>query len=216
MSSLQKPSIDEAEFIQKNWKLDIRDLSLKYSHQFINWGFIAHQIRGKQKSITKLPTWFNCDDIIYPVGLSVEQCSSEITAQYKSTIISGESLVDLTGGFGIDDFYFSKKTKQVYHCEIDQQLSDIVTHNYKCLGVNNISCVCIDSADFLNQSLKQFDWIYVDPARRSDAKGKVFLLEDCSPNVIDSLSLYFKHTNNILIKTAPILDYLPELILYIL
>ncbi len=53
---------------------------------------------------------------------------------------------------------------------------------------------------------QKFSWIYIDPSRRNDIKGKVFLLKDCEPNVPELLPFYFNYSNSILIKTAPLLD----------
>ena len=153
-----------------------------------------------------MPTWFNTNAIVYPSKISLEQTSSEITAQYKSDLVSGESIIDLTGGFGVDDYYFSKKMKSVYHCEINAELSEIVAHNFNCFGIKNADFFAEDSLDVLKRLNKKFDWMYIDPSRRNDAKGKVFMLKDCLPNVPDLLEIYFEYSNNILIKTAPILD----------
>lgn len=171
-----------------------------------NWTEILNQISAKSKAKNKLPTWFSSENIIYPSKISVEQTSSEKTAEYKSTLVSGENLIDLTGGFGVDDFYFSKKIKNVVHCEINENLSEIVQHNFEVLKVKNIKCCFGDSLEILKNSNTQFDWIYIDPSRRNDTKGKVFMLKDCLPNVPELLDLYFKFSDNILVKTAPILD----------
>ncbi len=111
--------------------------------------------------------------------------SSEASSQYKASLISGTSLIDLTGGFGIDDFYFSKTFQKVIHCEINEELSNIVSYNFKVLGIHNISTISGDSIEYLENSTEKFDWIYVDPARRDSSKSKVFLLKDCIPNVVD-------------------------------
>ena len=73
----------------------------------------------------------NHENIYYPNKLNIEQTSSEPTANYKATLLEGNSLIDLTGGFGVDCYSFSKKFSQVTHCEISEELSKIVTHNYK-------------------------------------------------------------------------------------
>ncbi len=172
----------------------------------VDFKIILNQIEARTKSKDKLPTWFTTKNIIYPSKISVEQTSSEITAQYKSEIVSGKNLIDLSGGFGIDDFYFSKKVNQVIHCEINEKLSEIVTSNFKQLECNNINCICGDSSEIIEELNQKFDWIYIDPSRRNDVKGKVFLLKDCLPNVPELQDFYFQYTNNILIKTAPILD----------
>lgn len=158
------------------------------------------------KAESKLPNWFTTRNIYYPSKVSVEQTSSEPTAKYKSELISGEKLIDLSGGFGVDDFYFAKRFQNVTHCEIDNDLSEIVQHNFEQLGVSNIECISGDSEDTLERLNTKFDWIYIDPSRRNDAKGKVFMLRDCLPNVPEQLDFYYRFTANILIKTAPILD----------
>ncbi|WP_298116947.1 class I SAM-dependent methyltransferase [Flavobacterium sp.] len=172
----------------------------------LDYKLLLNQIEARSKSKEKLPTWFNTSKIIYPNKISVEQTSSEITAKYKSEIVSGESLIDLSGGFGVDDFYFSKKINQVIHCEINNELSEIVSHNFDQLKSQNIKCISGDSSEILEQLNQKYTWIYIDPSRRNDTKGKVFMLKDCLPNVPDLQDFYFKFSNNILIKTAPILD----------
>ena len=114
--------------------------------------------------------------------------------------------MDLTGGFGVDCFYFSKVINNVIHSEINTHLSEIAAHNYKTLGVNNIKAISKDGIEYLKGTEQKFDWIYIDPSRRHDVKGKVFFLRDCLPNVPEHLDLLFHHTKNILIKTSPLLD----------
>jgi 16S rRNA G966 N2-methylase RsmD len=200
-------SAEIQEYIHKSLQVNISKLALsKNPFPEVDWKEIINQIVSKNKSQHKLPTWFNTDNIYYPPSLSIEQTSSEITAKYKSELISGTSLIDLTGGFGVDDYYFSKKFERVIHCERNVSLSEIVQHNYGVLNVTNITCLAQNSTEVIEQSENAFDWIYIDPSRRSDVKGKVFLLKDCLPNVPENLKLYFSKSNSILIKTAPILD----------
>ncbi|GEC79973.1 THUMP-like domain-containing protein [Flavobacterium aquatile] len=172
----------------------------------IDFKIVLNQIECRTKSKDKLPTWFTTKNIIYPSKISVEQTSSETTAKYKSELISGENLIDLSGGFGVDDYYFSKKINQVIHCEINADLSKIVAHNMEQLSVSNVICIEGDSRETLLNLNRKFDWIYVDPSRRNDLKGKVFMLKDCLPNVPDEQEFYYNFSDNILIKTAPILD----------
>ncbi len=167
---------------------------------------LAEQIEAKNKCKEKLPTWFRAPNIYYPNKLNIEQTSSELTAAYKARLTDGKSLVDLTGGFGVDTYFFSKKMAAVYHCEINQELSKIARHNFEILGQKNIECLPENGIDFLKNVTTDFDWIYVDPSRRNDAKGKVFLLEDCLPNLPEHLPLLFQKTQHILVKTSPLLD----------
>ena len=198
---------DIQEFINTNLDKNIAKLALqKNPFPETEWIAILNQIEAKTKSKDKLPQWFAAKNIIYPSKISVEQTSSEKTASYKSELVSGESLIDLTGGFGVDDFYFAKKMKNVSHCEINSELSQIVKHNFEQLNASNISCYSGDSLEILTQYSSKYDWIYIDPSRRNDAKGKVFMLKDCLPNVPEHLDFLFKYSDRILIKTAPLLD----------
>ena len=194
-------------YINENINSDILKLALnpgiKTSFDFKE---LLEQIEAKKKCKIKLPTWFNTPNIYYPNKLNIEQTSSEITARYKSNLVNGKSLIDLTGGFGVDTYYFSKVINGVTHCELDFNLSKIVAHNYKQLNVSNVICRDIDGLDFLNTSDKNYDWIYIDPSRRNEKKGKVFYLNDCLPNVPKHLDLLLSRSYNILIKTSPLLD----------
>ncbi|RRA96422.1 THUMP-like domain-containing protein [Paenimyroides viscosum] len=198
---------DLKEFINKNLKQNINILALKKNpFPDYEWSWILNQIQSKQKAEKKLPTWFSNEDVIFPSTLSIEQTSSETLAKFKSELISGEKLIDLTGGFGVDDYYFAKRFKKVVHCEFQEDLSAIVQHNFKVMNVDNIETISGDSISHLEQSTEKFDWIYIDPARRDDKKTKVFLLKDCTPNVVELQEFLFEKSDNILIKVAPLLD----------
>ena len=199
-------SAEIQDFINSNINTNVTRLALQ-KNKFPNtdWMSILNQITAKQKAKTKLPTWFNTSNIYYPNKISIEQTSSEKTAAYKSKLINGDKIIDLTGGFGVDNFYFSKKVNQVTHCEINHELSEIVKHNFEQLGTKNVDFLVGDSAKILSSLNQKFDWIYIDPSRRNDAKGKVFMLQDCLPNVPKLLDFYFEFSDNIMIKTAPIL-----------
>lgn len=167
---------------------------------------LIEQIESKLKSKNKLPTWFKSAAIYYPNKLNIEQTSSESTAQYKTSLIEGDTIIDLTGGFGVDCFYFAKRFESVFHCEINEDLSKMAAYNFRTLETNNIETIPEDGLHYLKSQNKSFDWIYVDPSRRHDSKGKVVFLKDCLPNIPQHLELLFQHSNNILIKTSPLLD----------
>jgi hypothetical protein len=204
-TSILHPEIQE--FIIQNTGADVTKLALqKNPFPEADWILILNQIEARTKAKEKLPTWFATENIIYPSKISVEQTSSEKTAAYKASLIAGESLIDLTGGFGVDDYYFSKKFKSITHCEINEELSAVVSHNFKQLKVENCTFHAGDSLHLLEENNQKFDWIYIDPSRRNDSKGKVFMLKDCLPNVPELLDFYFEKSDHILIKTAPLLD----------
>jgi 16S rRNA G966 N2-methylase RsmD len=198
---------DVQQFISENLNADISKLLFKGS-PFTNVTIqeLAIQIVAKKKSEKKLPSWFQTKNIYYPPKVNIEQTSSEATADYKASLLSGDSIVDITGGFGVDCHSFSKKFNHVTHCELNTNLSTIVNSNYQQLKINNIKTFSGDGLEFLKKSTENFDWIYIDPSRRDDSDKKVFLLNDCLPNVPENLELLFSKTTNILLKNSPILD----------
>lgn len=194
-------------FISANLTEDISKILFKGTDfENVSTQEIVEQIEAKKKCQNKLATWFNTKNIYYPNKLNIEQTSSELTAAYKASSISGNSIIDLTGGFGVDCISFSKKFKQVIHCEINNKLSQIVEHNLQQLDIKNTQIIPVDGISFLRKSTENYDWIYIDPSRRNNVKGKVFLLKDCFPNVPKNLEILFEYSDNILIKASPILD----------
>ncbi len=195
------------DFINKYLDYDISSLLLKKHHNItVDIRLLIEQIESKKRCKNKLSTWFVTENIYYPNKLNIEQTSSEITAKYKSELVSGRSIIDITGGFGVDCYYFSSRFNNIIHCEIDEELHNIVKHNYKKLKSNNINCILSDGIEYLKINDDSYDWIYIDPSRRHDTKGKIFFLEDCTPNVPENLDLIFRRSRNILVKTSPLLD----------
>lgn len=194
-------------FLRNNLKTTASDLALRGSpFTGISSSELAQQLTGLQKAEKKLPTWFKNSNIYYPQKLNLEQTSSETTAKYKASMVKGKTLIDLTGGLGIDDFFFAENFEEVIHCELNAELSEIAVHNFKQLGRKNISVKNVDSIEYLKETDQDFDCIYADPARRDNAGGKVFRLADCLPNVPENLNLFFSKSDSILIKTSPLLD----------
>jgi len=143
-------NIANQEFIDNNLTSNISSLLLKKNHDItVDIKLLIEQIEAKKRCKKKLPTWYETENIYYPNKLNIEQTSSEITAKYKSKLVSGNSIIDLTGGFGVDCFYFSGRFKNVLHCEINEKLSKIVNHNYNELKTNNIDCIATDGIDYL-------------------------------------------------------------------
>lgn len=199
--------LDVQEFINQHLKTDPTILILKgVPFADVSVQEVVEQIEAKNKCEKKLPTWFQNSAIYYPNKLNIEQTSSEITAAYKSSLIEGETLIDITGGFGVDAYYFGKHFAKVTHCEWNVDLSAIVRHNFDVLRNLNIDVVAADGLSFLENTNQKFDWIYVDPSRRHDSKGKVFFLKDCLPNIPEHLKLLWSSSQNIMIKTSPLLD----------
>lgn len=198
---------DVQAYINQNLTTDPTSLVLKgVPFTKVTTVEVVEQIEAKNRCEKKLPTWFQESNIYYPNKLNIEQTSSEVTASYKSGLIAGNSLIDITGGFGVDTYYFAKSFKDVVHCELNADLSKIVKHNYQALKVNNIKTFAEDGLAHLKNASQTFDWIYVDPSRRHDSKGKVFFLRDCLPNIPEHLDVLWSHSKNVMLKVSPLLD----------
>jgi 16S rRNA G966 N2-methylase RsmD len=167
---------------------------------------LALQIVSRKKCRQKLPTWFSKLGILYPPTLHIEQSSSELTAQYKASLIDGQALMDITGGFGVDTYYFSKKFEKVIYCERNTELTTLVAHNLKLLKRTNITIRNVDGIHSMEELDNKIDWIYLDPSRRTTTQKKVFLLEDCDPDVTSLSNTLLKKAKGVLLKTSPMLD----------
>lgn len=204
-SLILKPEIQE--YLREHLHSDAAALALKGSpFEGVTASELAQQLTGLQKTEKKLPTWHKTSGIFFPPKLNLEQTSSEETAVYKASLFSDNSIIDLTGGFGVDVVAFSKTFNEVYYCELNDDLASIAQHNFKILGSDSIQVQTTDSVDFISKISKTFDLIYADPSRRHESKGKVFMLADCEPNIPRHLDLIFSKAKRAMIKTSPLLD----------
>lgn len=195
-------------FINDHLRDDTAKLILKGSpFQSVEIKDIVRQIEGKRRIQNKLPTWFKTPYILYPSLLNLSQSSSEITARYKASLISGHELIDITGGFGVDDYYFSRHFNRVIYCELNPSLAEMVKHNFQQLGISKkIRSIEGNSLNYLQSLRGKVDWIYADPDRRSKDQKRMFRLEESQPNIITHLDLLKSKSHGILIKTSPLLD----------
>lgn len=194
-------------FIRENESADPFDLVLKKKEVAgVPIKYIAEQIAGRQIAKTKLPFWYKCESVIYPPKLSLEQCSSEITAFYKTSIVSGKTFADLTGGTGVDTAALASSFDEGYYIEQNKQLVDLAIHNFDALAINKIKCHHSTAEDFLLNYENKLDCIYIDPARRGKNKNKVFLLSDCTPDITKLLPKLLSKADKVLVKTSPMMD----------
>lgn len=198
-------------FINDNLKSPVSELLLKTSDfSKEEMKFIAQQIVGKQIAKKKLPSWYAQDKILYPVRLSMEQCSSELTAAYKNNMLSAGNGIDLTGGYGVDTYFLAQKSNSVVYCERNQDLAALVKNNLLVFNQSNCSVFIGDGIEYLKTS-ENFDWIFIDPARRKQSK-RIFKLQDCEPAIVDIQDVLLEKAQKVLIKTAPLLDIQQTLI----
>ena len=112
---------------------------------------LAAQLTLYQKAKDKLPMFIS--KFCYLTSKSYEQSSSEALANFKASLYSGETLIDLTGGLGIDDIAFSKTFKKVISIDIDEELDMLTKINLKKLGISNIERITAKAEDFINDDL---------------------------------------------------------------
>ena len=195
------------DYISKNLSTNVFEIILKKQiFPRVTNKEIAEQISAKAKFKKKLPTYFNTPNIYFPNKVNIEQTSSEKTAEFKSKIVTGNTMIDATGGFGVDSMYFSKGFKKTIYIEENKELFEIVKANSKELGLNNIKHLNDDGIEYAKKTNTQIDLLYIDPSRRNKENKKVHFLSDCSPLIdydfIDSLQNF----KTILIKCSPIID----------
>lgn len=166
---------------------------------------IVVQIASRQKAKDKLPEWFGNYELILPPKQNLEQASSEISAKFKARFVEGDSLVDLTGGTGVDTFYLSQNMRSTVYVEPNEELCAVSKHNFEALEAN-IEVQNFTAEDMLNQNTVQSDWIFIDPSRRDDSQNRVYALQDCEPNVIELEEQLLNSAKNVLIKASPMLD----------
>ena len=198
-------SLEEQHFIQVHADQDPHEIALS-GKKYPNFDLskLASQIQARQKLALKLPFWVSHTNLFFPPSISLEQASSEATANFKANIVHG-NVLDASGGMGVDSAAFAKKANQVVYVERQQDLKEITAYNHGQLGYTNIQHILGDSLTYLNQADSTFDFIYLDPARRNTKGDKVLLFKDCEPNVIDFLPL-MKDKSQLLLKTSPLLD----------
>ena len=167
-----------------------------------NASLVATQVKYLQRAKHKLPRLYEAGCIIPPRAF--EQSSSEESANVKA--ISGRSLLDLTCGLGIDTMTFAERFDRVVALERDEVLARVVKYNLGLLGIKNVEVVTTSAEVYLSQCNEHFDWIFVDPDRRSAEGKKMVRMEDCSPNVLDQMSNIERVADRLGVKLSPLFD----------
>lgn len=177
-------------------------LSRQYPREEVS--FIMDQLNGREVALEKFPTLASNEEIIYPSSYYLEQTSSEKTARFKANLVNGESLIDMTGGFGIDTYFFSKKINKIWYVEQDPVIYEIASKNLQLLNPG-IKTINRNSVEFLNDIEEKVDWIYLDPIRRTKEK-RLSKIEEYSPNILELRELLLKKARNVMIKLSPMTD----------
>ena len=228
---------DTLRFIAEHRNESVPQLALAaHKAPNVDLPFALDQIAGWQTACRKLPTWAENPNIVYPPHLSMEQCSSQTTAEYKANVASlfvkdmpqgninncdkgqvdndekqvGEcehtSLVDLTGGFGVDFAFMATRFTSATYVERQPQLCQLVQHNLNALNIGHAKVVCAEAESHL-EAMKRVSCIYLDPARRDKNGGKTVLIEHCSPDILQLLPTLLAKCGLLMVKLSPMLHW---------
>ena len=198
------------DFIEQNLNADIRQLALKGCRdKDVDLDAAIRQIAGRQTARRKLPSWAALDGILYPPHLNMEQCSSEQTARYKAGICSShpspKTLVDLTGGFGVDFAFMSEAFDEATYVERSSELFAISSANMKILAPK-AKCLNEDGLEVLHR-LDHVSMIFMDPARRDHHGARTYGISDCTPNVLEIKDELLQKADVVMLKLSPMLDW---------
>ncbi|MCQ2284988.1 MAG: SAM-dependent methyltransferase [Bacteroidales bacterium] len=193
-------------FIREHQDDNPRELALRGCKlPDVDFHMAIQQIQGRQKAQSKLPDFYANEQIWYPATVSLEQCSSSATAEYKASLIEGSTFVDFSGGFGVDTFAFAKKFKLCQYVEFQPELCQIAEHNAAILNIHNIQFHCGNMEEMLPQ-MEPVNTIYLDPSRRDEHGNRVISIEQCSPNISILKDSLLEKANRIMVKLSPMID----------
>lgn len=192
------------QFIRENLSADVRKLALKKAPADVDLPLALRQIEARQLLQKKVPSWSENNDLLFPVHLSVEQCSSEATANYKANLLKGNTFADLTGGLGIDCHCIAKQFEQAHYVEMKPELCEIARHNFAVL--QSPIQVWNDTAESFLSHCEPMDCIFIDPARRDQYGRKTVSISDCTPDVVQLQEILLEKAESVMIKLSPMLD----------
>lgn len=200
-------------FIQQHLNDDTAELLLaarRYPAIDVPWA--VEQIEARRRLKGKLPEWYACADLVMGGRVAAEQCSSELTARYKRSIIEGRSLCDMTGGMGVDFWYMSEGMQRAIYTERNGALCEAARHNFGVLKDFDVlkdehhPVAEVRQGDGRELPIPSVDVIYLDPARRAGDGSRVYAIEDSQPNVVEWQDELLQHANTLLVKLSPMVD----------
>ena len=194
------------QYIAAHAEDDVSRLALHPSKDpQVDMAVALQQIAGHQKAKEKLPEWYATEGVLYPKKVSMEQCSSSQTAEYKASLVEGESFADFSGGFGVDTVALARKFGKGWYVEPQQELCELFQHNCKVLDINNVNIVNGTMEENL-AAIGPVDTIYLDPSRRDTHGRRVVSLADCTPNLPEWKSALLERCNILMVKLSPMID----------
>lgn len=204
-------SPDTWQFICAHRTEDVRTLALQArKYPQVDMAAAVVQIAGWQIAEKKVPLWAQTEGVQYPAHLSMEQCSSEITARYKASWLQGDTMTDLTGGLGVDCSFLARNFRKVDYVERQEVLCELARHNFPLLGLPQVTVHCADGVEYL-QKMESVDCLFLDPARRDSQGGKTVAIADCEPDVQKLEPLLVEKGRTVVVKLSPMLDIFSSL-----
>lgn len=204
-------SPETLQFIRAHRTEDVRTLALQArKYPQVDMAAAVVQIAGWQIAEKKVPLWAQTEGIQYPAHLSMEQCSSEITARYKASWLKGDTMADLTGGLGVDCSFLARNFQRVDYVERQEVLCELARHNFPLLGLPQVTVHEADGVDYLQQ-MEPVDCLFLDPARRDSQGGKTVAIADCEPDVQKLEPLLVEKGRTVVVKLSPMLDIFSSL-----
>ena len=208
---MAKLSPETLQFIRAHRTDDVRTLALQArKYPQVDMAAAVVQIAGWQIAEKKVPLWAQTEGIRYPAHLSMEQCSSEITARYKASWLKGDTMADLTGGLGVDCSFLARNFQKVDYVERQEVLCELARHNFPLLGLPQVTVHEADGVEYL-QKMEPVDCLFLDPARRDSQGGKTVAIADCEPDVQKLEPLLVEKGRTVVVKLSPMLDIFSSL-----
>ena len=177
-------------------------LEVALDKRIVHPSLVATQVKYLQRARRKLPSYAAAECILPP--RAYEQSSSEAVAAVKR--LSGDRLLDLTCGLGVDSFLLARRFREVVTVERDPVLADIARENFRRLGVERVRVEHASAEEYLAGCRERFDWVYVDPDRRDAAGRRQVRLEDCSPDVLALRGRLNEVADRLCVKCSPLFD----------
>ena len=198
------------DFIARHKDDDVLQLAfLSGKNPRVDMSTALQQIQGRQIARRKLPTWYKEEGILYPPHISMEQCSGEHAARYKADLtrrLGAKTLVDLSGGLGVDFTFMARETEKALYVEQQENLCELARNNFPLLHLRHAE-ILQGKAEEVLHTLPRVDLIYLDPSRRDSSGAKTYAISDCVPNVQALKEELLCHGKTVIIKLSPMLDW---------
>ena len=196
---------DVQDFIHSNLQSNSHSIALKgVPFHDVSAAEIANHIVGMKQMQRKAPDLYH-PNLLYHRRVNLEQMSSQETAKYKASLLPNVySILDCTGGFGIDSIFLSEKASKSFYCELDENLVQIATHNFTVLG-KSIETYHANGIEVLKE-IQSVDVLFVDPSRRTESKQKIISLDQSTPNILEHWDLFLRNAKLVMVKLSPLLD----------